>query len=57
MNDIQRKSKTNNRIINEDDIMENEINEIMKRGAKTLEKIRQQQKNIIEAQIKSNIKK
>ena len=57
MNDIQRKSKTNNRIINEDDIMENEINEIMKRGAKTLEKIRQQQKNIIEAQIKSKIKK
>ena len=57
MNDIQRKSKTNNRIINEDDIMENEINEIMKRGAKTLEKIRQQQKNIIEAQIESKIKK
>ena len=57
MNDIQRKSKTNNRMINEDDIMENEINEIMKRGAKTLEKIRQQQKNIIEAQIESKIKK
>ena len=57
MNDIQRKSKINNRIINEDDIMENEINEIMKRGAKTLEKIRQQQKNIIEAQIESKIKK
>ena len=39
MSDIQRKSKTNNRIINEDDIMENEINEIARRRIKAQQEI------------------
>ena len=56
----KEKSKANSRcdeILNDDDIMEREINDMINKGAKTLEKIRQKQKNIIEAQIESKIKK
>lgn len=62
MKDMEKKkekSKVNSKcdeILN-DDIMEREINDMINKGAKTLEKIRQKQKNIIEAQIESKIKK
>ena len=63
MKDMEKKkekSKVNSKcdeILNDDDIMEREINDMINKGAKTLEKIRQKQKNIIEAQIESKIKK
>jgi len=63
MKDMEKKkekSKSNSKcdeILNDDDIMEREINDMINKGAKTLEKIRQKQKNIIEAQIESKIKK
>lgn len=63
MKDMEKKKEKSNvnskcdEILNDDDIMEREINDMINKGAKTLEKIRQKQKNIIEAQIESKIKK
>ena len=48
-NKEKSKSKPKNEIMSEDEAMEKEINEMVDRGTKTLEKIRQQQKCIIEA--------
>ena len=50
------KSRTINEINDEEDIFDKEINEITDKGVKTLQKIRQKQKNIIEAQIETKIK-
>lgn len=56
-NKEKSKSKPKNGIMSEDEAMEKEINEMVDRGTKTLEKIRQQQKCIIEAQIEKKIQK
>ena len=56
-NKEKSKSKPKNEIMSEDEAMEKEINEMVDRGTKTLEKIRQQQKCIIEAQIEKKIQK
>ena len=60
MEEKKEKSKAKSKydeILNDEEIMEKEINEIIDKGAQTLEKIRQKQKNIIEAQIENKIKK
>ena len=50
-NKEKSKYKSNNEIMDEDEALEKEINEMIDKGEKTLEKIRQKQKCIIEAQI------
>ena len=55
-NKEKSKYKSNNEIMDEDEALEKEINEMIDKGEKTLEKIRQKQKCIIEAQIEKKIK-
>ena len=56
-NKEKSKSKSKHDIINDDEEIEKEINAMVEKGTKTLDKLRQQQKCIIEAQIETKIKK